>query len=626
MAEKTVDRAAKVMLKRAKELKIQTAFDRFELQLPQCTVGLQGICCRICVMGPCRITKKVDRGVCGATADTIVARNWVRAVAGGTACHTDHARHVAITLLKATKGTAPYEIKGVNKLKELAEKLRIEGSDTNELARKVAMAALEDFSRQTDEPLTWLQIDAPKERIDVWGKLGILPANSDRTICEAMHRTHMGMDSDPINLILGAVKLGLVDGYAGLFMATDLQDVLFGVPQPVATYANLGVLKKAAVNLAVHGHIPLLSEKIVEAAKKLEKEAVAAGAKEGINVVGICCTGNEVLTRHGIPIATNMLTQELAIITGALDAMVGDVQCLMPSLTYVAECFHTKVITTFPIAKIPGAQHVEFTEENADKAADEIVRIAIQAFKNRVPEQVMIPDEKVDMMAGFSVEAIVSALSKINKEDPLKPLVDNIANGNILGAVGMIGCDNPKVPHDKLHTELAAELIKNNVLVVTCGCSAQALAKAGFLSPNAADRAGDGLKGVLKAIGGAVGIKALPPCLHMGACVDNSRIGALLAALANKLGVAIKDLPVAGSAPEFMSEKAMAIGNWYVAQGVLVHLGVEPPVLGSATVTKVLTQDAEKLFGSKVVVEKDPKAAAKLIIEHIKAKRKALGI
>lgn len=631
--DKTIDPAAGQMIEKAKKDQVETVWDRFESQQPQCGFGLLGVCCRHCNQGPCRIDPFGDGpkyGICGADADLIVARNLLRQVAGGAAAHVDHAYEALEALEIATKEGAPYTIKDSGKLKAVAGKLGIETSDKSdkEIAKEVLAVAYGDFGNHTGKPMKWLTATAPKERVETWEKLGVLPRNPDREIREAMHQTTMGMDADPVNLILSTVKQGLVDGYAGLHLGTDIQDIIFGTPAPVATEANLGVLKEDCVNIILHGHAPMLSEKIVEWAQKLEAEAKAKGAK-GIQLAGICCTGNEVLMRQGVPMASNFLGQELAIITGAVDAMVVDVQCIMPSLSRVAACYHTKIFTTMPIVKMPGAEHVEFTLEEADKKAEEIVRKAIENYSRRDKSRVDIPNIKSKMMAGFSVEALVGALSKLDADNPLKPLVDNIINGNILGAVGTVGCNNVKVVHDSFHVNMVKELIKNNVLVVTTGCSAQALAKAGLMTPEATEKyAGDSLKAVLTAVGNAAGLNApLPPVLHMGSCVDNSRIADLLSALAAYLNVSIKDLPVAASAPEHQHEKALAIGTWAVALGLFTHLGVVPQVLGGKKVTEILTgETAESLFGGKFYVETDPIKAAHGMIEHIKSKRKALGI
>lgn len=631
--KRTIDPAASELLEIAKKNEIETVWDRFTAQQPQCGFGQLGLCCRHCDQGPCRIDpfgNGPQYGVCGADADTIVARNLLRQVTAGASAHVDHAYEALETLQLAIQENTPYDIKDNNKLTSIAHKL---GVDTNnktlqEIGQAVVDIAFADFSNNGETPMKWLTATAPQERITTWENLGVIPRNPDREIRQSLHQTTMGMDSDPVNLILSTVKMGLVDGYAGLHLATDIQDILFGTPSPVATEANLGVLKEDHVNIIVHGHEPILSEKIVEWSRKLNDEAKTKGA-QGIQIAGICCTGNEVLMRQGVNVATNFLAQELAVVTGAVDALVVDVQCIMPSLSRVAACFHTKIFTTNPIVKMPGVEHVDFKLTEADEKAKEIVHRAIENFARRDKSRVHIPQVKTKMLAGFSVEAIVGALSKVDADNPLKPLVDNIANGNILGAVATVGCNNVKIPQDSLHVNLVKELIKNNVLVVTTGCSAHALAKAGLLTPEATEKyAGDGLKAVLTVVGQAAGLNGpLPPVLHMGSCVDNSRIGDLLNALAGYLKVSIKDLPVAASAPEHQHEKALSIGTWAVALGVFTHLGVVPQVLGGKKVTEILTgSTAENLFGGKFYVEQDPIKAAQGIINHIKNKRQALGI
>ncbi|RLG49379.1 MAG: carbon-monoxide dehydrogenase catalytic subunit, partial [Thermoproteota archaeon] len=472
-----------------------------------------------------------------------------------------------------------------------------------------------EFGKPGEEPLKLVEALAPEKRKQVWKKIGIMPRAIDREITEIMHRTHMGVDADPLSLIAQGLRCALADGWSGSMMATLLSDIMFGTPKPLKAVANLGVLKEKAVNILVHGHNPVLSMKIVEAAEdpELVELAKKLGAEEGINVVGMCCTGNEVLMRLGVPIAGNMLQQELAIITGALEAVVVDYQCIMPAIVDVASCYHTKVITTEPKAHIPGALHIEFEPAHADEIAKKIVRIAVENFPNRIKEKVQIPEEKMELMAGFSVEAILEALG-----GTLDPLANALKEGKIKGIAGVVGCVNPKVRHDNSHVTLTKELIKNDILVVGTGCWAIAMSKHGLLKPEAAELAGPGLKEVCKALG-------IPPCLHMGSCVDCSRMLLVLGALADHLGVDIPDLPVAGSAPEWMSEKAVSIGAYFVASGILVHLGTIPPVLGSKTVVEILTSKAEELVGGKFYVEPDPVKAAQAMIEHIKEKRKKLG-
>jgi carbon-monoxide dehydrogenase catalytic subunit len=630
--EKTTDSASRAMLKVAERQDLSTIWDRFAVQTPQCGFGELGTCCRNCLQGPCRIDpfgEGATLGACGASADTIVARNLVRAIAAGTAAHSGHAKHLAHTLLKAATGRAPdYPIKDEVKLKAVAKRLGIvtEGKETAEIARQVAEAALGDFSEK-ETPVAWAATNVTQGRVETFLKYGVVPTGIDAAISEVMHRTHYGVDADPVNLLLGGIKCALAD-FAGCAMGTDLADILFGTPKPVVSRANLGVLKPDAVNIGLHGHSPILSDLIVQMAHDLDGEARAAGAAAGVNLVGICCTGNEVLMRHGIPAATHSVSQELAIITGALDAMVVDYQCVMPSLATLAECFHTRLITTMPISKIPGATHIEFSEENARQAAAEIIRLGIEAFKRRDPQKVNIPSHQSDVLAGFSTEAIVGALSLLNRDDPLKPLIDNIVAGNILGVCLFAGCNNVRVTQDQNFLTMAKELARENVLLLATGCGAGAFARHGLLTSEATTAyAGDGLKAVLTALGQAVGLPGpLPLVLHMGSCVDNTRAVQVAVAVANKLGVDLDKLPVVASAPEATTEKAIAIGTWAVAAGLPTHVGVIPPVLGSSLVARVLTQDVKSLFGGYFMVETDPVTAARQLVEAIRERRAGLGI
>ncbi len=609
--EMSIDPASQEMLAVAQRVGIETAWDRFEKQQPQCGFGELGICCRNCNMGPCRIDpfgEGATKGTCGATADIIVARNLLRSIAAGASAHSDHARDVAHTFKLIAEGKAPsYNITDRAKM----ERLMKEYGAKNQIA--LADAILSEFGKQ-EGPIRFIS-RAPPKRQALWKSLGIEPRGIDREIVEIMHRTTMGVDSDYVNLILHGLRASLADGWGGSMIATELQDVIFGTPVPTIAEVNLGVLENDEVNIVVHGHEPLLSGMIVAAASDPEMIDLAKGqGARGINVAGMCCTGNEILMRYGVPVAGNFLQQELAVATGAVDAMVVDVQCVMPALGALAGCFHTKFISTSPKAKFPGATHMEFHEENAYETARGIVRAAVMNYRNRDPSKVHIPDIKSKAMVGFSVEAIVNALG-----GSLDPLLGAIKSGAIRGIGAVVGCNNPKIKQDYGHVNLVKELIKNNVLVVTTGCNAQACAKAGLLQPEAADLAGDGLKGICKALG-------VPPVLHMGSCVDISRILVAAAAIANALGVDISDLPAAGAAPEWMSEKAVAIGAYVVASGVYTVLGTVPPVLGSQNVAALLTNGAKDVVGGSFAVEPDPFKASKLMIDHIEGQRKKLGL
>ena len=607
------------LIEKAEEDGVKTVWHRLLEQQPQCAFGQLGLCCRNCAMGPCRIDpfgSGPTKGVCGAGADTIVARNLLRMIAAGAAAHSDHARDVVEVFKGVAEGRFQYyKLTDVEKLKSLAGALGIstEGKDEHEIARELTEILEWEFGKPGEEPLRMLAL-APKKRIKVWEKAGVLPRAIDREICECMHRTHIGVDADPVSLLLHGIRTSLADGWSGSMMATYLSDILFGTPKPLKSEANLGVLKEDYVNIIVHGHNPILSTKVVEVAMSEEMQELAKkyGAK-GVNVVGMCCTGNEVLMRLGVPLAGNFLMQELAIITGAVEAIIVDYQCIMPAIVDVAQCYHTKVITTEPKGHIPGAIHIEFNAEKADEIAKEIVRIAIENYPNRPRDRMYIPKHRIEVIAGFSVEAIVEAL-----DGTLEPLINALRDGTIKGIVGIVGCNNPKVKHNYSHVTLAKELIKRDVLVVGTGCWSIAAAMEGLMSPKAVDLAGPGLKKICEALN-------IPPCLHMGSCVDCSRILIALGALADALGVDISDLPAAGSAPEWMSEKAVSIGTYFVASGVFTHLGVVPPVMGSQKVTKILTEDIEDIIGGKFYVEPDPVKAAETIYNVILEKRKKLG-
>jgi carbon-monoxide dehydrogenase catalytic subunit len=624
MSKKSIDPSVNYLLENLKQTAVETVWDRSEQQGPRCGFGELGLCCRNCNMGPCRIDpfgEGPQKGVCGATADIIVARNFGRMIAAGAAAHSDHGRDVAkALLLAATHPDSGYSIKDVHKLKKVAHVLgvAVENRSTEEIAKDVALKALDNFGRQEGE-IPFIQI-APEARQALWRRLGVVPRGIDREIVEMMHRTAMGVDQDHANLMLQGSRTALADGWGGSMIATELQDVLFGTPSPIRGKVNLGVLSREDVNVVVHGHEPILSEMLVLASREegILKLARSKGAK-GINLVGICCTANEILLRHGLPIAGNILQQELAVTTGAVEAMVVDVQCIMPSLPDLCKCYHTRLVTTSSKGKIRGATHHEFSEENALATAREILDEAILNFPNR--GKVDIPKDKMDLIAGFSHEAILTMLGG-RFRGSYHPLNDNIVNGRIRGVAGVVGCGNPKVVHDGGHVELVKELIANDVLVVQTGCSAIACAKAGLMTPEAAVRyAGKGLAEVCETVG-------MPPVLHSGSCVDNSRILVALSEMvkAGGLGKDISDLPVAGAAPEWMSEKAIAIGQYFVASGVFTVFGVGLPVQGSEAFYRHLSEESESLFGGMWAVEPDAGRMAARMIDHINLKRKKLGI
>jgi carbon-monoxide dehydrogenase catalytic subunit len=624
---KTVCAATQTMIDRAAELNISTVYDRAEAMKP-CPIGAEGSCCKNCAMGPCRVppSKKEGEpakvGLCGATAETIAARNFARMVAAGASAHSDHGRGVAEVFLMAARGEIEgYGIKDKQKLMQVGLDfgLDVENMSEKDLAIKIGEMALAEFGKQEGE-LLFAKM-APLKRQELWRKNNLMPRGIDREVVELMHRTHMGVDQDYKNLTAQAARAALSDGWGGSMIATELQDIMFGTPVPISGNINLGVLKEDEVNIIVHGHEPLLSEMIVVATQDPEMVSLAKekGAK-GINLAGMCCTANEILMRHGIPNAGNFLQQELAIVTGVLDAMVVDVQCEMQSIHDVAKCFHTEIITTSPKAKIEGAKHIQFEEHDPINTAKEIVREAIAAYPKRKGDA-CIPSEKNEMVIGFSHETINYLLGGAFRSS-YKPLNDNIIGGRIRGIAGVVGCNNARTVHDSHHLELIKELLKNDVIVLTTGCSAMACGKAGLLVPEAAGKyCGSGLAEVCETVG-------IPPVLHMGSCVDNSRILMAASAVVKEggLGDDISDLPAAGAAPEWMSEKAISIGHYFVASGVYTLFGTTFPTTGSKIYTDYLFKGLEEEWGGMWDFVEDPLEMAKKMIAHIDKKRKALGI
>ena len=620
------DNASRIMVKRANDSHIETIWDRYEQMQPQCGFGTLGICCRNCSMGPCRIDpfgNGPQTGICGANADTIAARNLVRMIAGGAAAHSDHGRDIAHTLLMVSQDpNCDYGIKDERKLKSIAAlyEISIDGRDIREIAGDVARAALDEFGKQ--DGTVRIAASAPPARQKVWQELGVYPRAIDREIVEIMHRTHIGVDTDYKNLVKQGIRASLADGWGGSMVATELSDVLFDTPNPIRATANLGVIDKDLVNIIVHGHEPTLSDIIatVSMNEELVKKSKEKGAK-GINISGICCTANEILMRHGIPVAGSVMQQELAILTGAVELMLVDVQCLYPSLDYITSHFHTKLVTTSPKAKMPNVMHIEFHEDRAVEIATKIIETAIDNFPNRNSKNVYIPNVTEKLIAGFTSESVFQFLGGTYRST-YRPLNDAIIAGRIRGAAGVIGCSNPNVSYEEAHIKMVKELIKNDVLVVTTGCNAISCGKHGILQPDASMKyAGEGLQEICRAVG-------IPPVLHLGSCVDNSRILKVLTNVVSEggLGDDIADLPVAGAAPEWMSEKAVSIGMYFVASGVYTMIGHPLPVMGSERLYNYITDEIEKEIGGKWAFELDPIKAAHKMIHHIDRKRKNLKL
>ena len=624
--ETSQDPAAVALIERACQIGIDTCFERADSITP-CPIGADGLCCKNCSMGPCRLVGKVEVGVCGATVDTVAARNFARMVCAGASAHSDHGRGLAYTLLEAAEGHAPdYGVRDAHKLFEVAGYLDVPTKDEvgqqrplEDVARDVAVASLEEFGKIHGIVKNLRR--APAKRQQIWREQGIEPRNIDREVVELMHRTHVGNDQDAEHILDQALRCALGDGWGGSMLGTDLSDVLFGTPAPVQSTANLGVLREDMVNIIIHGHEPTLSEMIIAASldPKIVEYAKSKGAK-GVNLAGICCTANEALMRQGIPLAGNFLQQELAILTGAVESMVVDIQCIFQGVVPVAERYHTEIITTSPKVKIKGATHIELDERRAMAIAREIVHRAIDRFPER--GETNIPDTRSSLVPGFSHEYIDYALGGFYRGS-LRPLNDAIVAGRIRGVVANIGCNNARVRHDSLHNYVVGEFIKNDVLVVETGCAAIAAAKAGYMTPEMAfEMAGPGLREICETVG-------IPPVLHMGSCVDNSRILTVLSQMATEggLGEDISDIPAVGMAPEWMSEKAISIATYCVASGAYVILGGnDGPVSGSEEVLRLINEGWEKKVGGRLEFVEDGEEIVRRALAHIDEKRAALGL
>lgn len=620
--EKTPDKAVKEMILNLNEAGIDTIFDRFDKQKPQCSFGLAGVCCRICNMGPCKITSKATRGVCGANKDLIVARNILRSLAGGVAQHGAHAREVMLSLKYAAEGKLNLPIIGKEKVIETAKAFNIEteGKTINELALAVANILLEDLSRAIPDDYKTLEALAPEERKKLWHDMDIIPISAYHEAFEAYHRTGAATDGDWENVMHQFLRCGLAFVYTGVVGSAIATDSLFGIGNRSTCKVNVGTLEEGYVNIAVHGHLPVLVSEIVRIGQSEEfiNLAKSRGAK-GIRFYGICCSGLSAMYRYNgvIPLA-NAFGAELVLGTGALDLWVADVQDVFPSIMDVAACYKTTVVTTSDSARLPGAEHYAYDHHHSnigdtEKIARKIVTRAIETFEVRRGIPRRIPNYEVQAEVGFTYEYL-----KHHYGD-MKPIVEAIKSGKILGIANLVGCNNPRVIYEKAIVDVASELIKNNILVLTNGCASFALLKLGFCNTGALEKAGDGLRSFLEK-------DNLPPVWHMGECIDNTRASTLFANVAAEAGNKMTDMPFALVSPEWANEKGIGAALAFRLFGINSYHCVYPPVQGSNNVMNFIMKDGKKTLGSEMIVNTDPKKLAEKIIEDFKGKRKSLGI
>ena len=618
--EQTPDPAVREMLGRMEQLGFDTAFDRFDQQKPHCTFGLAGVCCKICNMGPCRITPKSPRGVCGADADLIVARNLLRGIAAGTAQHGMHAREVMLALKYAAEGKLNIPIENKAKVLQTAGQFGIEteGVEFSVVASKLADVLLEDLSRTVPGEYRTIQACAPEERKKVWKELDILPISAYHESFEALHRTGCATDGDWRNVMQQFLRCGLTFVFSGVLGTSIATDALFGTGHRMTSKVNTGALKKGTVNIAVHGHNPLLVSRIVKAGKSKEMiELAKKSGADGIQFYGICCSGLSAMYRYdGVIPLCNAVGAEMVLATGALDLWVADVQEVFPSIMDVAECFKTVVVTTSDSAKLPRAEHYAFdhTHSNIDKVdelAEKIVRRAIEAHGQRSGIPVVIPPYEVTAEVGFSAEYIEHRFSG------MRPIYEALRSGKILGIVNMVGCNNPKVIYEKNIVDIADILLKHNVLIFTNGCASLPLLKLGYCNVDAKKRCGDGLQEFLG--------EDLPPVWHMGECIDNARASAVFAKVAKEANQRITDMPYAMASPEWGNEKGIGAALAFRLFGIDSYHCVEAQIYGSQKVTDFLKKDTKELLGATMHVNTDATELAGEILEHMYEKRKLLG-
>ncbi len=611
-----------VMYERTQDMGLTTIFDRYQSQQPQCGFGMSGVCCQLCSHGPCRISAKAPKGICGATADTIVARNLLRLACHGTAAYTHHLEEIADTLKATGQGKTPYTIGDEKKLRDVAKVVGLDSNkDKNELAVELADVMLSELRKSSKDPLALVKLFAPKTRLDAWEKLGIIPGGVLSEVRDALTKSMTSINTDPVDLLLTTLRLSIAGAYMGLVGTLTLQDILLGTPQITKSEADLGIIDISTINIVAHGHVPLVGTAVLQAAKteEMQKLAKEAGAS-GIKVYGSMCTGQELMQRNSSSAEGfsgqlgNWITQEYIVATGATDLVMMDMNCSTPGLKTAADRFHTKLVTVDKVVRMEGVEdHIDYVPEEVAEQAKELIKMAVEAYKQR-GKDIFIPKNKSAAVAGFSVESILGALG-----GSLDPLLDAVKNGSIKGIAAVVGCTNNRNGHDTQGLIIMKEFIKNDVLVINAGCMSSAAQIEGLMLPEAAEEAGEGLKAVCKALG-------IPPVLNFGSCVDIGRIAVAVTAIADALGVDPSQLPVVASAPEYLEQKAVIDGVFAVAFGLLTHLGPVPPVTGSPLVTKILTEDIEGLTGGKVLVDEDPKHAAATMIDHIMNKRKELGI
>ena len=610
------------MYEKVREDGLTNVADRYEAQGNRCAFCAEGLSCQLCSNGPCRITKRAERGVCGIDANGMVMRNLLHKNIMGISAYTYHARDAAKTLGATAEGRTPFDIKDEAKLSFFAGALNLNGTSVNEKALQLANAISSSINQSSDEKSVMVEIFAPTSRKEIWHQLGIFPGGPAHEIIDATTRSMTNIDGDYVSLAKTALRLGIASCYGALVPLELAQDILFGTPSPHAAEVDLGIIDPDYVNIVPNGHEPFVGAALIQLAKDEETQrlARAAGAK-GLRIIGSIETGQELMQRYPcddvfVGLTGNWLNQEYAIATGGIDLFVMDMNCSVPSLKSVADRYGTRLVAVSKLVGVNGVdEHIDYAPEKVESQAGELINLAIENFQKRDLNKAVRGLKKTEIITGFSTEAVLQALG-----GSLDPLLDVIKNGALKGVVALVSCTTLKNGgQDVMTTAVAKELIARDILVLSAGCGNAATQVAGLNSLSAQELAGPGLKAVCQQLN-------IPPVLSFGTCSDVGRLVLLVTAVADALGVDPSQLPVAVTAPEYMEQKATIDAFGAVAFGLYTHVSPLPPVAGAPDVVKLLTQDVEDLVGGKLAVEEDPIEAVDGIERHINKKRLALGI
>ena len=622
LSRNTCPSADKPMEEYIRRLPLETAHHRVETQRTKCGFGLQGVCCRLCANGPCRITPDAPRGICGASADTIVARNFLRAVAAGSGCYI----HVVENTARQLKNTGLHKdkIRSEKALNHLAELFGVTGTDKYDLCVKVADAVLSDLYRPEYEAMELVEKLAYAPRVKRWKELGIMPGGAKGEVFNNIVKTSTNLSSDPAEMLVSCLRLGVSTGLYGLQLTNLLNDVVLGDPEIRPAPVGMNVIDPDYINILITGHqhslFTYIQDRLLD--QDVTAKAQAAGAK-GFKLVGCTCVGQDLQLRgaHYTEIfdghAGNNYISEAVLSCGAIDAVLSEFNCTLPGIETICEELKIKQICLDVVAKKANAEYIPFRYETRQEDGDRIIDEIVAAYKARrgaVPMNLFKDHGNKNTLTGVSEGSLKAFLG-----GSWKPLIDLIVAGKIKGLAGVVGCSSVAYGHDTLTAELTKELIAKDILVLTAGCSSGGLENIGLMTPEAAELAGPSLRAVCKELG-------IPPVLNFGPCLAIGRLEIVATEIAQELGVDLPQLPLVLSAAQWLEEQALADGAFALALGLPLHLGVPPFITGSKLVTKVLTEDMVGLTGGRVIVDGDGKSAANTLEAIIEEKRKALNI